>query len=586
MEEQVQLTRRSRRLVRSITAGTALAVLAALPAADAVHAAPTASPLAIRVGDVTVVESATGKRAVSVPVSLSAPTDHDVEVTVVTSGIDATPGVDYQEIVTPKRVRIRSGKTTAHARVTVYGDEAVEADEKLQVKVVGTSDPSLPAGATGTVTIVNTEARQGRVEAQLGSTSVHEADNTATMAKVPLTLSYPLATDSMVRVETVDRSAVGGVDYRTIARDVKIRAGRVGVTVSIPVHGDLEREGDEHFSVRITSASAGVGFQTVAQGLVAIRDNEPPGPPEAVTGQVALVGDHAPGVVQLDWSAPSGVDPASKYSVDAQHDGGPWVDLGTTTDTTMTHDCGVYERTCTYRVTAINDAGPGPITAIGRITTQRLELPGTTTVRASLAGPDRLGLVGLRWWADPEGGPVDSYRLDLLQPDGTWRPLYTGTEQLLDHDCGLPGRTCTYRVTAINARGETDGPTETVRTQDVPGTPTGVSAEPFSGRVIRVSWASGTPNGGATILRYRVRMTADLVADGSALPTATWVSVTTTSNPVFVTCPGPATGMSRCRVEVRAENAVGNGAWSAGALVLTVVNPQPPKGGGGPAHPG
>lgn len=583
--EGTGLHRRARWL--AMATGSVLAGLAVIPSATAAYAGPGESPLVVRLGDVTVVESASGKQMAAVPVSLSAALDHDMDVMVVTRAVDAAPGTDYREITTPKRVRIRSGKTTAFAKVTVYGDQAPEADERLEVQVAATSEPSGPTGATGTVTIADRAAAPAEVvDVQIGSALVHEPDGRPTMAKIPITLAHPLAHDMTVRVETVSETAHAGLDHRQMAKNVKVRAGRVGTTLSVPVFGDLEREGDERFSVVVTEASGGALVGVRARGVVTIRDNEPVLPPGPVAGHVTLAGADNPGRVLLGWSAPGGIDAASKYVVEMRHDDGPWEGLGTTTETGTSHDCGLYARTCTYRVAAVGDGGVGPATEIGTVTTQDLEVPGTPhELTAEMAGIDALGVVRLGWTAPRDGGPVDKYRVDQVLADGSSVTVHTGTASQAQHDCGMPAVTCTYRVTAVNQRGDGPGVSVDVRTQDVPGVPAALSAAVWSERAVTVSWASGTPNGGAPIVRYRVRMTADLEADGRPRPSATWVSSTTTATATIVVCPGPATGLARCRIEVRAENAVGNGAWSNGVVVLTAVVQPPPKGGGGPAVP-
>jgi hypothetical protein len=407
------------------------------------------------------------------------------------------------------------------------------------------------------------------------------------MAKIPITLSHPLAHDMTVRVETVDETARAGVDHRPMAKNLRVRAGRVGTTLSVPVFGDLAREGDERFSVMVTEASGGALGGARAGGGVTVRDNETALPPGPVVGHATLAGADAPGRVQLEWSAPGGIDPASKYLVEMRRDEGGWEGLGTTTQTAMTHDCGLYARTCTYRVAAIGDGGVGPATEIGTVTTQDLDAPGSPhDLVAEMVGVDALGVVRLRWSAPRDGGPVDEYLVYQVLADGSSVAVHRSTETHAEHACGMPAVTCTYRVAAVNQRGTGHGATVNVRTQDVPGVPAGLTAAVWSDRAVTVSWASGTPNGGAPIMRYRVRMTADLESDGRARPSATWVSSTTTATTTIVVCPGPATGLARCRIEVRAENAVGNGAWSNGVVVLTAVVQPPPKGGGGPAVPG
>jgi hypothetical protein len=449
----------------------------------------------VTLGSTWAIEPQQGVHRVGVPVTLSRPLDHDVSMMVATVADDATAGVDYKQPKKPKRVRIRAGRTTAYTNVAVLGDTVAEAKESVQLQVVATDDPALTAGATGTVTVLDRSTDAGAVDVQIGSIVMDEPAAGKAMAKLPISLTHPLDHDMTVRVETVDDSAVGGADHKVLDKDVRIRAGHAGATLAVPVFADDQAEGDERFSVILSSATGGVTAWGLTRGQVTIRDAIAPSGP--VDGTVV----------------------------------------------------------------------PGAVT----------ELVG------ELAGPDALGSVRLRWSPPSEGGPVDSYRVEQSLPDGTWALVHTGTDTEIEHACGLPAVTCVYRVTAANGAGDGPSATATVHTQDVPKSPIDLKVVVVSGRHVRASWAAGTPDGGAPLVRYRVRITNNLELDGRAKPSATWITstVAATATTALLTCPGVSYGYSRCLVEVRAENAVGVGPW-VGTLVAT-NNPQPdPKDPGPP----
>lgn len=493
METRRTRTHTTARLRPLVGGVVAIAIGAGLVATPAAADAPgDEQAAAVTLGSTWAIEPHLGVHRVGVPVSLSRPLDHDVSVTVATVAESATAGVDYRQPTKPKRVRIRAGRTTAYTNVAVLGDTVAEGKESVHLEVVATDDPELSAGATGGVTILDRGATTDPVDVQIGSIAMDEPAAGMAMAKVPISLSHPLDHDMTVRIDTVDESATGGVDHKVVTKDVRIRAGRAGASAFVPVFADQHAEGDERFSVILSSATGGVTAWGFTRGLVTIRDASPL--PGAVTD---LVGE--------------------------------------------------------------------------------------------LVGPDALGSVRLRWSAPSEGSPVDSYRVERSLPDGTWTLVHTGLETEIDHACGLPTVTCVYRVTAVNAAGDGPSATTTVHTQGVPKAPIDLRVEVVSGRHVQASWAAGTPDGGAPLLRHRVRITNDLELDGRPKPSATWITstVSATATTALLTCPGVSYGHSRCRVEVRAENAVGVGAW-AGALVTT-INPLPPPPkdpGPPPVHPG
>ena len=126
-------------------------------------------------------------------VSLSRPLDHELTVAVVTRDLTAAAPADYRPITSPKRIKLRAGKTSAFVALRIYGDAAAEGTEQFGVELTGTTDTDIVGGAMGTVTIIDDDPAAGGAELGLGSATVFEGSSGKTTSKVPVTLSSPLA---------------------------------------------------------------------------------------------------------------------------------------------------------------------------------------------------------------------------------------------------------------------------------------------------------------------------------------------------------------------------------------------------------
>jgi hypothetical protein len=311
-----------------------------------------------------------------------------------------------------------------------------------------------------------------------------------------------------------------------------------------------------------------------------------PAPGPIADPQLSLVGPSSPGWVQLRWSAPA-TGALASYAIEVSRDGSPWQVAAATTDTRVDHYCGTYLLTCRYQVTATNAGGTGPATVLGTITTQAPTPPGTPAeVRARLVGPEDPGLVIVEWDRPADGGPVQSYGVEHRDDLGNWQMVYVGADMTARHWCGVARRTCEYRVVALNAGGETRSTTASVTTQGPPSAPPSLSGSTQTGlRRVELRWAPPRDDGGSPVVRYRVRRTTDLDANGQAAWNAAWTTVDVTELSTSTVCSGGPRPLVTCRFEVRAENALGAGPWSAGAIVGTYVAPPhdpKPGGGGGP----
>lgn len=89
---------------------------------------------AISVADASCSEGHEGVRLMNFPVTLSLPTNFNVQVSFSVGGLTATSGSDYT--TTTGTVLIPSGQTSSVISVSIIGDTAIEADETLSVTLM------------------------------------------------------------------------------------------------------------------------------------------------------------------------------------------------------------------------------------------------------------------------------------------------------------------------------------------------------------------------------------------------------------------------------------------------------------------
>jgi len=120
---------------------------------------PSSTSLTIGVGDVSVVEGASGtSRVVRVPVTLSAPVNRTVTALIYSESINASVGGatrDADLVLTT--VTFAPNQTTAYVNVTVYGDGAVEPVEGIRVRALVVGIPF--SQGSGVLRILDDDAR-------------------------------------------------------------------------------------------------------------------------------------------------------------------------------------------------------------------------------------------------------------------------------------------------------------------------------------------------------------------------------------------------------------------------------------------
>ena len=242
-------------------------------------------------GTASVVEGDDGQVTMSIPVTLSKPSDRTVTVETAPFVGDArgiaSPGIDFDGGA--GTVTFAPGDTSATVELTVNGDTTDEPDLLYgEWALVRFSDPT---NATidpvfyglGIGVIIDDDAAP---TIRPGIGAVLEGDDGSTVVQVPVTLSNPSAETVTVEYQTVDGLegkglATTAVDHESAAGTVTFAPGETVATVAVTVHGDLEDEVPLLYGEWALVAFTGATHATIdpffyGLGIVVIVDDDEP----------------------------------------------------------------------------------------------------------------------------------------------------------------------------------------------------------------------------------------------------------------------------------------------------------------------
>ncbi|WP_186439090.1 Calx-beta domain-containing protein [Dokdonia sp. Hel_I_63] len=206
-----------------------------------------------------------GAGTVTIPVTLSNPSDEDTVIEIVTT--TGTAGEDdYTETIVT--VTIPAGETTGEVVITITDDMLDEDDETFTVDGTVTSGNTDNTDPSGTVTITDND---GAPTVTIEDVIVDEGAGTVT---IPVTLSNPSDEDTVIEIVTTTGTA-GEDDYIETIVTVTIPAGETTGEVVIPITDDMLDEEDETFTVEGTVTSGNTD-NTDPSGTVTITDNDAP----------------------------------------------------------------------------------------------------------------------------------------------------------------------------------------------------------------------------------------------------------------------------------------------------------------------
>jgi Tol biopolymer transport system component len=395
----------------------------------------------LSINDISVTEGNSGTTDATFTVSLSAATSTDVSVDYATADGTATAPSDYAS--TSGTLTIPTGATSRTITVPVVGDTVVEPDETFTVALSNAANATI-AKAQGTGTIVNDDSETPPPSLSIDDVSVPEGDAGSTNAVFTISLSAATTKDVSVHYDTADGSATAGSDYTATSGDAVIPLGQTSTTVSVAVLGDTVVEGDETFTVNLSSPSNATLGRAQATGTIVDDDG---GPVAAFTAQPNPVGCEA--VVSFDGSASSDTNPGhSIVSYDWSFGDG-----ATATGPVVGHAYTTFG-SCRATLRVTDDSSPARSDSTSKV----IDVSVDRAPKAAAGGPyvielgDSLSLYG-GGASDPDvgcGDSIQSYSWDL-NGDGvadatTASPTFSAAE-LANLGLGVGTHTATLTVT-------------------------------------------------------------------------------------------------------------------------------------------
>ena len=217
------------------------------------------------INNISVVEGDSGTRVATFTVTPSGPAPNSgTLISYTTADETAVAGSDY--VATSASLTWLFGDATPRTiSIIVNGDHDAEDDETFLVKLTSNA----PLGKSfGRATIVNDDAALSVSDAA----SVTEGNSGTKPATFTITLSPAQASPVTVGYTTVAGSA-SEADYIPVAGSLTFAPGETKKTVDVQVNGDTIPEGDETFSLRLTSAAGATIVHPLANATIVDDDD-------------------------------------------------------------------------------------------------------------------------------------------------------------------------------------------------------------------------------------------------------------------------------------------------------------------------
>ncbi|MEM8960297.1 MAG: Calx-beta domain-containing protein [Acidobacteriota bacterium] len=249
------------------TFGVALSTTSALVLLDAT---PTVTildddgPVVLSIDTMSAIDESVG--TVELGFSLSQPSGREVRFTVGTVDGTAIAGSDYQTLA--QTLVLAPGETEASLVLTLLDDDVDEPEESFRL-VLSAPQNVVFAPPDLTMTIADDDLPTITV---IDPPRVDEGDVGTTPAVFTVALSNPSVRDIRIPWATQDNSAQAGADYVAASGEIVFTPGQVSATVSIDVLGDVTKEPEETFFLRLDTPN--VGTLVDPEGVGTIFDDD------------------------------------------------------------------------------------------------------------------------------------------------------------------------------------------------------------------------------------------------------------------------------------------------------------------------
>ena len=233
---------------------------------------PNPAVPSISISGASVTEGNAGSASLTFAVQLSVSTIAPVTVDYATGGGTATAGTDY--VATSGTLTFAPGVTTQNVIVPVIGDALVEGDETLAVTLTSPSNATL-GSATATGTILDDDSAPAVPSISISGASVAEGNAGSTPLTFAVQLSAPTVATVTVSYATGGGTATAGTDYVATTGTLTFAPGVTMQNINVPLLGDIVVEGNETFTVTLTSPSNATLGSANATGTIVDDDSLP-----------------------------------------------------------------------------------------------------------------------------------------------------------------------------------------------------------------------------------------------------------------------------------------------------------------------
>jgi hypothetical protein len=155
--------------------------------------------------------------------------------------------------------------------VKVNPDLSSEGDETFSV-VLSNPNGAVIGDAIGAGTVLDDDPGVGQ-RVGIGDASVREGDAGQAKVSVVVTLSQPASGTVTALVSTGGGSAVTGVDYKAVAKNIMFKSGQQTKVVTITLYPDLIADGDRTIQLTLSNV---VGATVLGSGVgtITILDDD------------------------------------------------------------------------------------------------------------------------------------------------------------------------------------------------------------------------------------------------------------------------------------------------------------------------
>ncbi len=205
-----------------------------------------------------------GEGPATLTFTLSAPYKKDVMFTYNTTQDTALDALDFMPAA--GIAVIPAGQVQVTKTLDIVADTLFENTESLTVTIANATDKINVTNPTGIVTIVDDD-----VAPSLSINDINPSENAGT-ADFTVSLSEVSGKDASVSYVATSGTALVGVDFTYTLGVVTIPAGQLSGVISVPLLDDAIYEGNENFSVDLTSPLDATVSD--AQGIATIIEDE------------------------------------------------------------------------------------------------------------------------------------------------------------------------------------------------------------------------------------------------------------------------------------------------------------------------